>query len=232
MPSSLPMTSVPVANGPGRLHVISTGSAADLHVGLVGWVTVAWPAASDVGDQGPARPPAGRACHQRLLVRGVPGLRTRLQPRARLGLSTCGSAAGKLTEHHVDGQARALRATVTVTAWAGRASGQCLRQRCGVRRGRLPGRPDHVTGLVGAGDLTGLDELPAMSRARLDGMAKPVPWAWAPRCGLAAASAGIADHLPGGVYQRAAAVAGVDRRAGLDRSRQCRGLMSPAHMRR
>ena len=59
-----------------------------------------------------------------------------------------------------------------------------------------------------------------MSRARLDGMAKPMPWTWAPPCEPAAVSVGMPITSPGGRHQRAAAVARVDRRAGLDRVRQ------------
>ena len=36
----------------------------------------------------------------------------------------------------------------------------------------------------------------AMSRARLDGMAKPMPWAWPPPCGLPAASVGMPITWP------------------------------------
>jgi hypothetical protein len=60
---------------------------------------------------------------------------------------------------------------------------------------------------------------PAMSRARLDGMAKPMPWAWASFCGLTAASVGM--PVPPSSVITASATA---RKASASRARRCDGV--------
>ena len=77
-------------------------------------------------------------------------------------------------------------------------------------------RADAERGPAGAGDLAGGDELPGDAGYGVAGDREPDPGRGAAHLRIGGGQRRDADHLPGQVHQGAAAVAGVDRRAGLD----------------